>query len=543
MFSILFYSANAQITPSINEVFVNSSTTITSCNTIDFGSTSTNNLTFYFKLTRPASLPSGSGTLRIMLKYSSLSSPLIIGSPLNVLDSFWSNTSYESTIACNLSASQVQVSGSSIYLEFETSGNIKTNSCEYPITKTQVPTFTLSPTTQTIPCGSTNPITFTMTNVYSSPGTLTYTWNVGSGWANNSGVPVSGSFTTTTASLVLKPNSYPLSNIVVTPTLDGVNYPQKTCAISLAAFSSTSQISGPSTICNLNSSATYNLITPPVGGTISVIWSSSNSAIATVSGGTSTGVTVNALNVQDNFNLIATITNSCGQTATKTFAIKVGNSIPSYSVINSPGYFDVCGNDFYYLFLDAVSSNNPSGSSYNYSFSGFNTGIANPNVTYVQLTSTRFRFKIPKNKITTGPYPTMTMNITSTSVSCGNTSTIYGSPITLNSSVATYCNSYINPTWRTSNTGNIKDESLLSFTIFPNPSSDVVYIDSNINDLKKDKQSIIIGELYDMMGKLSRKVEIVNDSGVLDVKGLTKGIYLLRIDNNGTFENHKIVVE
>ncbi|MGH2645039.1 MAG: hypothetical protein ACRDE2_13885, partial [Chitinophagaceae bacterium] len=48
------------------------------------------------------------------------------------------------------------------------------------------PTFTL-PSTVNIPCGSTNPQTFTITNEYNSPGVTGYTWNLGAsnGWLYN----------------------------------------------------------------------------------------------------------------------------------------------------------------------------------------------------------------------------------------------------------------------------------------------------------------------------------------------------------------------
>lgn len=71
-FTLIIYlinlSINAQISTSINQVFLNSQTTVMNCNTLDFGTTQNNSLVFSYKLTRPQSLPSGTGTLRIMLK-------------------------------------------------------------------------------------------------------------------------------------------------------------------------------------------------------------------------------------------------------------------------------------------------------------------------------------------------------------------------------------------------------------------------------------------------------------------------------------------
>ncbi len=40
-------------TTTINSVYVNNQTTVTNCNLIDIGTTTSNNLTFYFTLSKP----------------------------------------------------------------------------------------------------------------------------------------------------------------------------------------------------------------------------------------------------------------------------------------------------------------------------------------------------------------------------------------------------------------------------------------------------------------------------------------------------------
>lgn len=171
IFTILLYctitSMNSQITTTIIDVLVNSQTTINNCNVLDFGTNQNNNLVIYFKLQRPQSLPNGAGTLRIYFKYNSNSIPQVIGVPRNILDSNWSNTNYESLMNCDVLASQIQVSGSSIGIEFETNSGIKTQSCEYPIIKTPPPSFTLSPTILSLPCGDTSARTFVTPYKYS----------------------------------------------------------------------------------------------------------------------------------------------------------------------------------------------------------------------------------------------------------------------------------------------------------------------------------------------------------------------------------------
>lgn len=52
---LTFINIQAQITTSINNVYFNSQTTVSNCNTLDFGTVQNNNLVFYYKLSRPSS--------------------------------------------------------------------------------------------------------------------------------------------------------------------------------------------------------------------------------------------------------------------------------------------------------------------------------------------------------------------------------------------------------------------------------------------------------------------------------------------------------
>lgn len=553
------YGIFAQVTTKITDVTLNSQTVINNCGIIDFGTNSNNNLNFNFKLTKPSAQAIGNSTLKILLKYDSSYDGSEKGNLIVLSGSWVNNTEYTSTIQCNIYESEIKTTGSSIVLEFTTDSGVKTRSCEYPIKKTQTPTFTLSPPTVSMPCGSPAKYTFTVTNVYNSTGNLTYEWNMGTGWADySSGIPQNGIFTTTSSSLSFKPYSFPYSNISVIPILDGVRYPQKTCVVSLTPYSSGAQITGSATICNLNSSSIYNLVNPPTGGPISVIWSSSNPAIATVSNNSNTQVTVNALNAQGNITLNAAITNSCGQTITKTFPIKIGNSIPNFNVIKSPGYLEICGNDYHYLFLDAVPLES-SGSAYSYVFNGFTTGISNPNITYTQLSPTRFRFKIPKNKIPTGQFPTLVFNVTATSI-CGTSSSIYGKAITMDAAIIASCSSGSIPFGATSlnsvekstlesvttldKTAVSTDETVIShFTVYPNPTSESIniqLIENEINTLSKNKIKAV---LYDIFGQQKRIVNVINNSANIDVRDLNKGIYILKIYIDDSLETHQVIIK
>lgn len=379
-FVVITINSNyAQITTSINQVFLNSQTTVTNCNTLDFGTNQNNDLVFYFKLERPQSLPSGTGTLRIMLNYNSNSSPQVIGAPQNILDSFWANTTYESTIPCTISASQVQQSGSTIYIEFETSGNIKTKSCDYPITKTPPPSFSLSPSTLSIGCGDVSQRTFTVTPANIPSGaTVTYNWSH-PGWTLVS---------STATSRTLQPNSATTlpSNVTVTPSINGVSQASKTCTVSRAPFNaSTLSISGNSYVCDTGVYTVNNL---PSGATIQSV-SSSNNSIATVSLTGTNQITVTK--VSDGIiSISATVQNACNQPAT----ISKGNiqiGIPS-SVNNATisGSNSVCSNQSYTYIISGAS--HPCITTYNWSVSP-NLQIISQNANSVTIVKNPFDYQ------------------------------------------------------------------------------------------------------------------------------------------------------
>lgn len=185
------------------------------------------------------------------------------------------------------------------------------------------PTFTLSPTSLTFVCGTPQTRTFTVSTTSSNSCSTSYNWNLGTnnGWLYN-GSPAPASFSTTTSSITLTSASGNVlpSSVNVTPILNGISYSQMSCSTSFSSFTSTASVNGNTVICPGGNSV-YTISGLGAGNT--VIWSSSNTAVATVSGGTQSQVTVNGIS-QGLVNLIATITNPCGQTVTKTKTINVG---------------------------------------------------------------------------------------------------------------------------------------------------------------------------------------------------------------------------
>lgn len=81
------------------------------------------------------------------------------------------------------------------------------------------------------------------------------------------------------------------------------------------------------------------------------------------------------------------------------------------------------------------------------------------------------------------------------------------------------------------------------YTIYPNPSSDVINIALVNETLKPVSTSVIMAELYDLQGQPRRKVQIKNNIASISVAGLPKGIYILNINIDEITEGHQVIIE
>lgn len=192
----------------------------------------------------------------------------------------------------------------------------------------QFSNFILSPNLTTIDCSLITPITFSIANVYNASGVLTYNWNVGNTWKYN-GALAPNIINTSTNSITLTPNIFPISNISVIPTYNDVNQQQLNANISLPPFSSSASITGNTTICS--GSSTYYISGI---GTNTISWSISNTAIATITSANSTSVTLNKIGT-GTVKLIATLVNYCNQTTSITKTINIGEPVLS-GLISGP---------------------------------------------------------------------------------------------------------------------------------------------------------------------------------------------------------------
>ncbi|MDB2490883.1 BspA family leucine-rich repeat surface protein, partial [Flavobacteriaceae bacterium] len=87
------------------------------------------------------------------------------------------------------------------------------------------------------------------------------------------------------------------------------------------------------------------------------------------------------------------------------------------------------------------------------------------------------------------------------------------------------------PVWGTCPTASVDDQNQLDISIYPNPSSDTVYIDGNYSQLK--------AVVYDIVGKQVIKESITN---TIDISQLEKGVYILQL-SDGVKLTTKIIIK
>ena len=79
-------------------------------------------------------------------------------------------------------------------------------------------------------------------------------------------------------------------------------------------------------------------------------------------------------------------------------------------------------------------------------------------------------------------------------------------------------------------TASVEDQNQLNITIYPNPSSDRVYIEGNYSQLK--------AVVYDILGKQVIKESITNS---IDISQLEKGVYILQLSDGAKLTTERIL--
>jgi hypothetical protein len=235
-FTSLFY-AQAPVA-NMQNVKVNGNS-ISDCGTIEFGPASSVTIVFDLKVEKSATYDVGqSATFKLCRKYDNSSTEVEIdGLIVNNSAFAQGGTKWQGTFTKVLQASDFPSVGGKVYGRYTYSGGFQ-NTCFYFITKPS-PSFSLSPTTTSIACGETGNRTFTVTPSNMPVGAnITYNW-LYSGWNFVSS-------TTTSKTLQIPSGTALPSSIYVTPFINGVSYPQLSCIVSRAPFTSLATIIGTS---------------------------------------------------------------------------------------------------------------------------------------------------------------------------------------------------------------------------------------------------------------------------------------------------------
>ena len=198
-----------------------------------------------------------------------------------------------------------------------------------------------------VTCGDVAPRTVWTDFVPPSSGSVAYEWSVGGGWSN-----ITGTITTYSSTLVLVPRTNFPSQVFISmrPIINGVpsgNYAHIAVLGNSGIHDAT--IVGSDELCG--GAQAYSV--GNVYGTATVTWSVSDPTKVSLSGTTGHNVTLTKM-ANGPFNLIATITNSCGETAVKTIAINAPKPLVSYARII--GTSTICSGSMTYS-MNGLQSN------------------------------------------------------------------------------------------------------------------------------------------------------------------------------------------
>lgn len=262
--------------------------------------------------------------------------------------------------------------------------------------------FSISPSSTSITCGATTPISFTINNINSTPGITGYSWNLGAtpnGWLYNGNpapsiIPMPSS---NLSPLLLTPDcGKKLSNVSATITANGNTY-NTTNSASISISQPTYNITGTFSLCS--GSTNYTLNGAVCNST--VLWTAPPSNLGTLSSLNTSQTTLTYGGTSGSFNLTANV-NSCGVSASVTLPVHVGPYNASDYTLTGGGsatqplYW--CPNQTYAFAVNGQGSNYnwviPSGWTINYQSNYLNV-IKSPSSTYPPTGSVSVSFNEP----------------------------------------------------------------------------------------------------------------------------------------------------
>jgi Secretion system C-terminal sorting domain len=314
-----------------------------------------------------------------------------------------------------------------------------------------------------------------------------------------------------------------LSNVIVTPYINGVAQPTKYCAISLAPLVNNLTFVG-STVGCIGSSSIYSIGALPVGQTAS--WSIDNTSIASLNTNSGSSVSLNSIAAGET-NLRVTITNQCGQTIGFIRKITIKQTTP-IAPIQYGGQLNNSYCDSKWHYMEVIFETRP-GATLQIVSATQNLGISpSGNIG-------GYIFKFGKG---TSGYLNYVLKYSN-----GCNDVIYESdePIQIKP-----CTQLLNSTKRLITSKSAVEESIINvsdnqFIVFPNPSKDVVNV--ILSSSNKNPNYILQGQLIDTKGTITKNIEIINNNATFSLQGLPKGVYILKILLDDEAESHRIIVE
>jgi hypothetical protein len=184
------------------------------------------------------------------------------------------------------------------------------------------PTFTLSPASLPIACGSTTNQTFTVGNTFNVNDIVSYVWSLpaNNGWDHAmAGQQPTTINTGTTGSLTLTPRCGEVQQDVTVTITFGTGYAYtRSYTADVSTNPLSVSINGSSTICS--SSQSYTLTGAPCSATVT--WTGMNSNVTPSSPATGNPISITKVN-NTSFTLTGSVT-ACGSTANATKLIYVG---------------------------------------------------------------------------------------------------------------------------------------------------------------------------------------------------------------------------
>lgn len=303
-------------------------------------------------------------------------------------------------------------------------------------------------------------------------------------------------------------------------------------------FTSAATISGNATFCSTSSYTLSGLLPNQT-----VTWSLSKPILwGRINSTTGLTTTVSAGIKQGDIDLIARITSSCGEFAyiTKNLTIGVNGLIP---ILTTPSGYPFTTTGPYnvpegclspmYIFKTSSENTNWNNPTKKMRFTCNGTTIVKPMFGNYYFLLNSLDFNIDEGQV---------FDVVATvGNSCGFSST----SVTFKLYRPTLCqcgtgdpnDCPILP--RMANNGNVIKEKTI-FKLYPNPSKDVINIELDNSSVTPIKSN---ASIYNMFGVQVDNFEILENKATFDVYNYVKGVYILKIDTNGTQENHQIIVK